>query len=224
MLDNHTIKVFLVDDHELVRIGVSSFLSNQEGIEVIGQACSGSEAITQVADLKPDIMVIDMQMPDMSGLELIQKLKAMPFNSKYIILSGFLDKQTILDTIQVGGATGYLLKSLPPNKLVEAIKTVYQGGNYFSDKPSQILLNNYLDNLKTGPSEPSEPKVALLTKREQEILNLIAQDLNNQEIGEKLFISARTASTHRQNIMNKLDIHTSQGLVRYAFLNGLVAI
>lgn len=207
------IRVFLVDDHELIRFGLENYLNSQENLKVIGIASHGAEALKKIPNLKPDITIIDMQMPDMSGIELIHKLKALNLPTKYIILTGFLDKQAILNTVQVGGSTGYVLKSSPSHQILEAIQTVYNGENYFSELPQEILLEH-----EKNPKSTKNP----LTKREQEILILMAQGYDNKKISQTLCISSRTVSTHRQNMMDKLNIHSSYGLIRYAFLKGLV--
>ena len=214
MTAQQTIKVLLVDDHPLVLDGIQARLEEVPGIRVVGQAHNGQEALEQANRLAPDVVLMDVSMPVMNGLEATRR-----FNSDYpavkvLILSMHDNKEYILQLMQ-SGASGYILKDVSSDELIKAIETVFLGNTYFSQSASQTLFNNF---------ETHRPQTQNLTKREETVLKLLAEGKSNKAIANDLKISVRTVETHRQNIKNKLDIHTAAGLAKYAIEHNLVQL
>jgi two-component system response regulator DegU len=200
------IKVVLADDHVVVRNGIKMLLENEGEIKVIGEASDGYEALEAVRILQPDVLVIDIRMPNMNGLEATSKLKDVSDKTKALILSMHNDEDYILQSVE-SGASGYLLKDTSKDEFLKAIRSVYHGGKYFSGDISNVLVNSYLTvkNPKSSASKESGNEYDL-TKREKEILRLIYEGEANKEIAEKLNKSIRTIETHRFNIMKKLKV------------------
>jgi two-component system nitrate/nitrite response regulator NarL len=215
-MNEHTpIRVLLVDDHPLVRDGISSRLQEEPHIEVVGQAGNGREAIAQAHELCPDVVLLDITMPIMDGLEATRRFKAELPEVRVLILSMHDDQEYIVKLMH-DGANGYVLKDVSSDELIKAIEAVHQGSTYFSAGASQSLFNNF--HGRPGGHEP------VLTRREETVLRLIADGQCNKEIARSLNISVRTVETHRQNIKGKLDIHTAAGLARYAIEHKLVTL
>ncbi|WP_460756936.1 response regulator [Marinomonas epiphytica] len=204
--------VLLVDDHTLVLDGLQARLELEENIDIVGTASNGQEALDKAAQLKPDLVLMDVSMPVLNGLEATKRFKAEQPSIKILMLSMHNDKEYILSLIQ-SGANGYVLKDVSSEELVQAINTVHQGGTYFSAGASASLFS---------PESNNSAQCDELTKRETAVLKEIASGLLNKEIAQVLDISVRTVETHRQNIKNKLDIHTSAGLVKYAIEHQLI--
>jgi two-component system, NarL family, nitrate/nitrite response regulator NarL len=213
MTDHKPIRVFLVDDHPLVLDGISSRLQEESHIEVVGQANNGKEAIEKAHKIQPDIVLMDVNMPVMGGLEAMRQFKEELPGIRVLILSMHDDQEYIVKLMHEG-ASGYVLKDVSSNELIKAIEAVYQGSTYFSAGASKSLFNNF--EKATAEQENN------LTKREETVLTLIAEGQCNKEIARTLNISVRTVETHRQNIKNKLDIHTAAGLARYAIEHNLI--
>ncbi len=206
------LRVLLVDDHTLVLDGLASRLELEENIEIIGTASNGLEALEKAAELNPDLVLMDVSMPVLNGLEATKRFKAEQPDIKILMLSMHNDKEYILSLIQ-SGANGYVLKDVSSEELVQAINTVHQGGTYFSSGASAALFSQ---------SANAQSKEEELTKRETAVLIEVANGLSNKEIAQTLDISVRTVETHRQNIKNKLDIQSSAGLVKYAIEHKLI--
>ena len=206
------LRVLLVDDHTLVLDGLASRLELEENIEIIGTASNGLEALEKAAELNPDLVLMDVSMPVLNGLEATKRFKAEQPDIKILMLSMHNDKEYILSLIQ-SGANGYVLKDVSSEELVQAINTVHQGGTYFSSGASAALFSQ---------SAGAQSKEEELTKRETAVLIEVANGLSNKEIAQTLDISVRTVETHRQNIKNKLDIQSSAGLVKYAIEHKLI--
>ena len=200
------IKVVLADDHVVVRNGIKMLLENEGEIKVIGEASDGYEALEAVKNLQPDVLVIDIRMPNMNGLEATSKLKSVSDRTKALILSMHNDEDYILQSVE-SGASGYLLKDTSKDEFLKAIRSVYHGGKYFSGDISNVLVNSYLTvkNPKSGANKDQGNDYEL-TKREKEILKLIYEGVGNKEIAEQLNKSIRTIETHRFNIMKKLKV------------------
>src|SRR5437867_400590 len=206
-----TIKVMLVDDHPIYRDGVRNCLHHHLQIRIVGEASSGEEAILRARELRPDVVLMDITMPKMDGIEATKQMtRALP-KIKVLALTVHDTKEYILQIIR-SGARGYLLKDVSPDDLVSAIKAVHAGTMFFSHGVEQVVLDFYM-NRQRGVLEPGLPR---LTQREREVLALIGEGHGNREIAGQLFISARTVQTHRENIMKKLRIHSSAGLIRFA--------
>ncbi len=216
------IKIILADDHKLVRAGIKSLLDNSGGIIVIGEASNGRDAITLTAQLKPDMVVLDLAMPELNGLEAAARIKKEHPAIKTVILSMYTDEEYVIHALK-SGASGYLLKDSAPGELILAINTVMKGEIYISPSISKDGINDYLSRQKnTSQQEESLAGKKTLTSRQREVLQLIAEGNSTKEIADKLFISIKTVETHRAQLMKKLGIFDIAGLVKYAIKIGLI--
>jgi DNA-binding NarL/FixJ family response regulator len=202
-------RIVLADDHALVRDGIRSLLETETDLEVIGEASNGKEAIELVAKAQPDLLIIDIRMPVMNGIDAVAELTKSKSKVKSIILSMHDSEEYILKSIS-SGANGYLLKDTDKSEFIKAIHTVRDGGKYFSGDISNVLVNNLLGTKKTIVKEESPRKstenVFDLTNKELKVLELVLSGLTNQQISEKLQNSKRTIETHRFNLMRKMDV------------------
>jgi DNA-binding NarL/FixJ family response regulator len=210
------IRVVVVDDHELVRAGVVMLLGAMPNVEVVGQASDAPSLLALVKTVAADLVLLDIAMPGLNGLELMPELMAVLPQVKVIILSMHKDKQYVRKALSLG-AQGYLLKDAAPAELGNAIAAVMRGENYLSPVVSQSALSDYVQHLR------SETKAdPTLTPRQIEILRLIAMGQSSKEIANSLNLSVKTVDSHRTNLMQLLGIHEITGLVRYALRNGLL--
>lgn len=205
---NNRIRIALVDDHLLVRNGIKSLLSEEHDLEVIAEGSNGYEAIEIVKNLKPDILIIDVRMPEMNGIDAVRKIQETDTSSKAIVLSMHDSEEYILQSIKAG-AYGYLLKDTDKKEFIKAIHTVQAGEKYFSGDISNIIVSNLLEK----SSNPVQPQVKEededpfgLTKKEKQILKLILSGKTNSEISQILSNSKRTIETHRFNLMKKMNV------------------
>ena len=202
------IQIVLADDHTIVRDGIKYLLEEEKNIEIIGEASNGLEALELIAQKQPDLLIIDVRMPGMNGIEAVTILNKKPTKTKAIVLSMHDSEEYILKSIKAG-AHGYLLKDTDKKEFIKAIHTVYEGEKYFSGDISNIIVANYLQNT-AEPKEVVKPKTADntsgLTKKERLILPLILSGKTNSEISEILQNSKRTIETHRFNMMKKLNV------------------
>ncbi|SBS26025.1 Oxygen regulatory protein NreC [Marinomonas spartinae] len=206
------IRVLLVDDHMLVLDGLQARLELEADINIVGTAANGLEALEKAKVLSPDLVLMDVSMPILNGLDATKRFRSEQPHIKILMLSMHYDKEYILSVLQAG-ANGYVLKDVSSEELIQAINTVYQGGTYFSSKASDLLFGQF----SSAPQEEES-----LTPRESAVLAEVANGLSNKEIAQQLNISVRTVETHRQNIKRKLDIHSSAGLVKYAIEHNLI--
>ena len=211
------IKVLVADDHPVVRKGLQSCLSRQPNFRVVGEACDGDEALRQIRQLKPDVVLMDISMPGTDGLKVTEILRKELPDLKVLILSVHNNRQYIFRVIQAG-AHGYVSKEAPPEEVVRAIESVAQGEPFFSQDIARAALQEFIAS--GGKKEP----FAELTSRERQVLVSIAEGQSNKEIATKLGIGVRTIETHRERIMRRLRIHSVAGLTKYAIANGLVSI
>lgn len=211
-------RVLLVDDHQLIIDGLRGFIENSDDFQVVGEANTGMEAIRLAEVLDPDVILMDIEMPEMSGIQACEEIKKKSPEVKVIIVSMHNEKQLIKKLIDQG-ADGYLLKNSKQSEVLEAIQKVLAGKSYFSQDVTMSLLDK---NTTPKPVNSDVINLSQLTEREIEILKLVAEGLTNKEIGEKLVISHRTVDTHRTNLMKKLDISNVAGLIRFAYKNGLI--
>lgn len=216
---NDLIRVLLADDHPLVIDGIQARLESEGGIEVVGQAGNGREAIELVQSLQPDVVLMDVSMPVMNGLEATRELRLCSPETRVLILSMHDNREYMVELMQ-SGARGYILKDVSAAEMVRAIETVCQGGTYFSASASHTLFS-HATQPEVAPGVP-EGVITELTPRELMVRRQLAEGHNNKEIARELSISVRTVETHRQNIKSKLNIHTAAGLVRYALEHKLV--
>ena len=211
------IRLLIVDDHPIVRRGISMCLSHREQMEVVGEAADGREAIRLTREIQPDIVLMDIDMPQMNGLVVTEVLHRELPKVKVLILSMHGNTDYVLRIIQ-SGARGFILKEAPAEELVRAIEIVQSGDAYFSPDVARVALNRFV---QTGNRAQDEMP---LTNREREVLTFIADGFSNKEIACQLGVGVRTVETHRERIMRKLDIHTIAGLTRYALSKGLVSL
>ena len=211
--------MLIVDDHQLIIDGLKGFLVNSDVYQVVGEANTGDDAIRLPEVLSPDLILMDIEMPGISGIQACMEIKKQFPSVKVIIISMHNEKQLIKKIIDQG-ADGYLLKNSNKDEVIDAMDKVSTGGIYLSQDVTMLLVGQ--DN--PAPSGHGSDTLAIsnLTEREIEILELVAEGLTNKEIGEKLVISHRTVDTHRTNLMKKLEVTNVAGLIRFAFKNGLI--
>ena len=211
------IKVLIVDDHAIMRDGIKALLNVHDDIEIIGEASDGKEAIEKTQTLNPDIVIMDIAMPIMDGLEATRRIVKRNPKVKVIMLSQYDDKKYILASIKAGSA-GYLPKRALGMELVSGIRALYHGGSYLYPTAASAIIEGYLN--KSEDADPYDK----LTNREREILKLIADGYTSRVIADKLCISLKTVLSHRANIMEKLDFHNRTELIKYAVRKGLVEV
>ena len=209
------IRILLADDHPLVRSGLIKLLEPFKEFIIIGEASDGEEAVAMTKKLEPDVVVIDLSMPKLSGVEATKIIRKNFPSAKVLVLTMY-DNEEYVYQILKSGAGGYMLKNSGRDELAAAIRAVARGDRFFSPRVSEIVMESYLRKSEGRNNLPMTDDDLPLTKREREILDYIADGFNNSQIAEKLFISARTVETHRTNIMQKLDIHDAANLVRFA--------
>lgn len=214
------IRLLLADDHVLVRKGIMAMLESEKEIEIVGEANNGIEALEMSKKLTPDILIIDIRMPEMNGLEATSKLHEYSPNTKALILSMHDSDDYVLQSLEVG-AYGYLLKDTEKNEFLKALHQVQQGNKYYSGTVSNALASQLLGNKKMAPVK-KETNDYGLTKRETEILGLIIDGKKNPQIAETLGKSIRTIETHRFNIMKKLGVNNAVDMVNKAIKENLV--
>jgi two-component system response regulator NreC len=211
------IRVLLADDHAVLRAGLRALLNAEPDIEVVGEAANGEEAVTQVAVLKPDIVVMDLTMPGMSGLDAIDHIVREHFDTQVLVLTMHAEEQYILRVLE-SGASGYVLKKQADEDLIAAIRQVYRGKPYLYPDATRILMEHY----RHEETEQPTSRLELLSDREREVLELAAQGYTSREIGQMLHISHKTVDTYRQRLMEKLDLHHRVDLVQFALQHGLL--
>jgi DNA-binding NarL/FixJ family response regulator len=211
------IRVLLADDHPVVRHGITSCLLKQPNITIIGQAIDGRDAMRKAKELLPDIVLMDIDMPNMSGLTAADVLRRENPSIKVLILSMHNHSEYVLRILQ-SGARGYILKNAPAEDLVRAIESVYAGDTFFSNDVARVALNQFVRGGGEGP------QAIQVSNREREVLVAIAEGLSNKEIACRLGVGVRTVETHRERIMRKLNIHSIAGLTRFAIQKGLICV
>ncbi len=217
-----TTKILIVDDHEVVRDGLKNILTSLDNISIAGEAGNGEDAVKMYSTLKPDLVIMDISMPGMNGIEATRVIKEKDPDARILILT-MHDNQEYLNQIIRSGAKGFILKNTDKEELLDAVRTVASGDNFFSKDISKLIIDNYIRTAKETEKSDAYKEVPL-TKREIEILKLIASGYSNQEIANILYISYNTVDTHRKNIMHKLSIKNTAGLVRYAIEKGLISL
>ncbi len=210
------IRILLADDHTLVRAGISSLLKNLEGVEVIAEASDGREALRLVRVHRPDVVLMDIAMPGLNGLEAAARIAKIFPHVRVIILSMHVNEEYVLQALRAGAA-GYLVKGADAAELEVAIRAVARGETYLSPTVSKHVVTDYIQRI-SGETTSLE----LLTPRQREVLQLIAEGYSTKKIAHTLKISVKTVETHRMQLMERLDIHDIAGLVRYAIRVGLV--
>ena len=209
--------IVMVDDHQVVRQGLRALLEAEPDFSVVGEAGDGLTAMQLVERLKPDVLVLDLILPDLSGLEVARRVSQHTPQTRVVILSMRASEAYVLEALR-NGAAGYVLKASSAAELVRAVREVAAGRHYLSPPLSERAIAAYLQKAKDTPLDPYE----MLTSREREVLHLAAQGYSNADIATRLSISPYTAMTHRSNLMGKLGLHTPTDLIRYAFQRGLI--
>lgn len=213
------VKILLVDDHPFVREGVRSCLHKHAEFEVVGEAGSGPEALAKAKEFVPDIIVMDIMMPGMSGLEATKCLREYCPTAKVLILTVHEKKEYVREVVQ-SGARGYIRKSTSPAELIDAIERIHRGETHFMPDVAQTFFEEYV--LTGGKLGENKPRT--LSARERQVLTFIVEGLANKEIADRLELSVRTVEKHRQRIMKKLGIHKATELVKFAITRGYVEI
>jgi NarL family two-component system response regulator LiaR len=217
MEEAEIIKVLVVDDHQVVRQGLRTFLDLQADISVIGEAENGKQALELVRKLEPDIVLMDLVMPHMDGITATQQVRALGLSTKVIALTSFSEDDKVFPAIQAGAAS-YLLKDVSPDDLVEAIRAVHHG----EARLHPDITRKLMEQVSKNQDSSQESSVARLTNREQEVICLVALGRSNRELAKELFISEKTVKTHISNILSKLNLEHRTQLAIYAIKNKLV--
>ena len=213
-------KILLADDHNVLRKGLRRILEEQPDLEVVGEASDGREAVALNAKLRPDIVVMDIAMPLMNGLEATRQILQRNASVNVLILSMYSDENYVVQVLRAG-ARGYLLKDTAEEDLITAVRAVAKGQPFFSPKIAKLLMGDSIQRLRT---EGMSDSYDLLTPREREVLQLIAEGKSNKEAAASLFVSPTTIETHRARIMDKLDLHSTADIVLYAVRKGIVQL
>lgn len=214
------IRILLADDHTLIRSGITNLLQNIKDFVIVGEAEDGEDAVHKTSELRPTVVVIDLSMPKLSGIEATKIIKKRYPETKVLVLTMHENEEYVYQILK-SGASGYVLKSAGKDELTAAIRAASKGEKFFSPRISQLMAEGYVKRVDRGTPESPKGDVPL-TRREREILALVTSGLTNQQIADQLFISPRTVDTHRTNIMQKLDIHDLANLVRYAIEHGII--
>ncbi|MCL4426640.1 MAG: response regulator transcription factor [Firmicutes bacterium] len=212
------IRVLLVDDHTILRDGIRLLLSSQEDIEVVGEAGDGREAVEKVLQLQPDVVLMDIGLPVMNGIEATRTITQKRPATKVLVLTMHEDEEYVLPLL-AAGASGYVLKKTASSELISALRAVAEGNAFLHPAVAKTVIDKYLQG--AAPEGDSGGPDGL-TEREVEVLKLVAQGLSNREIADRLFISIKTVQAHRSNIMEKLNLHDRVDLAKYAIRKGLI--
>lgn len=211
-------KIVIAEDQKILREGLKALLISSDDLEVVGEAEDGLNAVQCVEKFTPELLLLDLSMPKMSGISVIKEIKSQSAETKILVLTVHESEEYILEVFK-SGADGYCLKDASHSELLVAIKSVLSGKRFISPGISGKVLDGYLDDSETLKSSSSWDS---LTQREREILKLVGEGYKNKEIADYLCISAKTVEKHRSNIMEKLDLHTASALTAYAIKKGLV--
>jgi len=212
-------RILIADDHSIIRQGLCSLLEKQTNIEVIGAVEDGQKAVELVRELAPDIVIMDITMPNLNGVDATRKILGAKGNTKIIALSMHSSRRFVTEMLKAG-ATGYILKECLFDELVDAINTVLKGGIYLSPRITGVVVDDYLKRL----SSPYGPEAPALTEREREVLQLLAEGKSTKNIAMQLHVSDKTIESNRRNIMDKLGIHSVAELTKYAVREGITPL
>ena len=213
------LRIFIADDHEVAREGIRSLVENHAGWEVCGEGRDGREAVTGASQLKPDVFLLDIGMPNLNGLDAARQILTVLPDARILILTVH-DSEQVVREVLAAGARGFLLKSDTGRDLVAAVEALQHGRTFFTSRVSQMMLDGYL-----RPHNESETSAqCVLTPREREVIQLVAEGKSTKEVATALNLSVKTAETHRTNLMRKLDLHSIADLTLYAVRNGIVQV
>ena len=216
------IRIFLVDDHQLVRDGIKALLMSADDLTILGEASSGKECFEKIALEPPDILILDISLPDTNGIEVTKRISAEYPDTRVLILSMYTSEDFIFNSVKAG-ARGYLPKNTSREELLSAIHAIHDGEEFFADSISRIMLKGYVRKAKEDDTIQQRGAIPLTT-REIEILKLFAEGFINKEMSDKLDISIRTVETHKNHIMKKLELKSTVELIKYAIRNKIVEI
>jgi len=216
------IRIFLVDDHQLVRDGIKALLTSAEDLLILGEASSGKECFEKISVNPPDILILDISLPDTNGIEITKQITVQYPQIRVLILSMYTNEDFIFNAVKAG-AKGYLPKNTSRDELLNAIYAIHDGEEFFADSISRIMLKSYVRKAKEDDL-PTQGNPVPLTTREIEILKLFAEGFINKEISDRLDISIRTVETHKNHIMKKLELKSTVELIKYAIRNKIVEI
>ncbi|HST90501.1 MAG TPA: response regulator transcription factor [Ktedonobacterales bacterium] len=212
------VRVLLADDHTILRAGLKMMLNAQPDIEVVGEASDGRQVVVEAQRLLPDVILMDITMPEVNGIEATRQVKRLLPETRVLVLTMHENEEYLFQMLRAGAA-GYMLKEAADTELISAIRVVSSGRFYLSPSAQTMMVSDYLQRVRTGEERDS---YGALTEREREILKLVAEGYTNAQIGERLFISPKTVDTHRTHIMDKLNLHSRAELVKYAMRRGLL--
>lgn len=215
--DSQTITVLLVDDHTVVRRGIRRLLEDDPRIRVVAEASDGRQALKLAQKYRPDVAIVDVGLPMLNGIELTRQLRATSQRTKVLILSMHADPAYVRRALQAG-AKGYLLKDAEDQDLIKGVFALHSGESFFSPAVSRVVLEGYLDSVAAQGDE----ELARLSDREREVLQLVAEGKSSKEVAQLLGVSVSTVESHRKHIMEKLDLHNTAAIVRFAIRKGLV--
>lgn len=217
----NNISIMIADDHVLMREGIKQLLELEQDIDVIAQAGDGKEAVDMALKFNPDVLLLDINMPNMNGIEVLRRLKDLGANSKIIMLTIHEDREYLFETMKIG-ASGYVLKDSDADALIKAIRDVHQGKTYIQSSIASMLVEDI--NKNDVESNKELMKIELLTKREYEVLMLIAEGLNNKDIADKLYISEKTVKNHVSSIFKKIEVNDRIQAAIFTFKNNIKKI
>lgn len=215
------IKVLLVEDHKILRDGLKAALSGNKEIKVIGECEDGNQVMEFLEKNEVDVILMDIKMPILGGIETTQQVNEKYPNIKILALSMYNEEAYIMKIFKAG-ASGYILKNTSISEMIEGIKKVYEGEIFYSLEVANIMVSKYMNKTIKAKTKNTSITIDDLTKREKEIIKLISNEFTNQEIADKLFISARTVDTHRRNLLQKLGVKNTAGLVKFAMINEML--
>jgi DNA-binding NarL/FixJ family response regulator len=213
------LRILIADDHDLIRRGVKALLQSHPGWEICGEAHTGREAVAKAEELKPDIVILDISMPDLNGVEAARRIRKASATTEVLILSVHYSDQLIREILEAG-VRGYIVKSDSDRDLIIAVETLANHKPFFTPRATEVILSNFSE--RGVRSDTPESVRERLTSREREIVQLLAEGKSSKEVASSLCISVKTAETHRANIMRKLQLHTVTELVRYAVRNQII--
>lgn len=212
-------RIILADDHKIVREGLASLLRKEEDIELAGEAEEGRQAVALVCKLRPDLVILDISMPGLNGMEAARQMLASQADLKVVALSMHRDTRYVVGMLKAG-ARGYLLKDCAYEELAKAVRTVLEGRTYLSPEVADVVVEGFINHFQDDPS----PRASMLSPREREVLQLLAEGMRTSQIAEKLNLSVKTVEAHRRNIMQKLSIKSVAELTKFALREGITSL